>query len=172
MGNTRRWIAVGCLLGFGSLAFSGTATHPAGLWEYTTTMTWQEAPQVPQGQEDKLKGGTHTTQYCLTQDLIDDYGVLLPQSRGQCSVKNRAIASGKVTADYICAGTMNGKGLLESSWTDTEHATSKVHFTGTFNIGGEQQPVEWTSETHAAFKSASCGAVKPLPMPAPAAPKP
>ena len=168
MGNTRRLIAVGACLGFGSLALAGTANRQAGLWEYTTSMTWQEAPQVPQAQGDKLKGGTHVAQYCLTQEMIDDYGVLLPQSRGQCSVKNRAIASGKVTADYICTGTMTGKGLLESSWIDAEHGTSKVHFSGTFNVGGELQPIEWTSETHAAFKSASCGSVKPLPMPAPA----
>jgi hypothetical protein len=168
MRNTRRWIAVGCWLGFGTLALSGTTTHQAGLWEYTTTMTWQEAPQVPGEQGDKLRGGTHTTQYCLTQEMIDDYGVGLPQSRGQCSVKNRAVVSGKVTADYLCAGLMTGKGQLESFWTNAEHATSKVHFTGTFKVGGEQQPIEWTSETHASFKSTSCGAVKPLPLPGPA----
>ncbi len=167
MRSSRRWIAVGCWLGFGSLALSGTTTRQAGLWEYKTTMTWQKAPEVPGEQGDKLQGGTHTTQYCLTQDMIDDYGVALPQSRKQCTVENRVTTAGKVTADYVCTGMMTGKGRLESTWTDGEHTTSKVHFTGTFQVGPELQPVEWTSETSATFKSSSCGAVKPMQRPAP-----
>jgi hypothetical protein len=164
MRNTRLWIAIGFWLAVGSLALSGTSSRRAGLWETTTTMTWQKAPEVPGEQVEKLRGGTHTSQVCLTQAMIDDYGALLPQPRGSCAIQNRAITAGKITGDYVCTGMMVGKGRLESSWTDDEHVTGKVHFVGTFQVGSEQQPIEWTTETTSTFKSSSCGFVKPKSM--------
>jgi hypothetical protein len=165
MRNTRLWIAIGCWLAAGSLALSGTTRREAGLWETTTTMTWQKAPGVPGEQAAKLRGGTHTSQVCLTQSMIDDYGVLLPQSRGHCSIENKVVMPGKVTGDYVCSGLMTGKGQLESTWTDAQHVTGKVHFVVTFLVGSEQQPIEWTTESNSIFKSSSCGFVKPMPMP-------
>src|SRR6202161_475173 len=81
MRNIRLWIGIGCWLAVGSLALSGTTSRKAGLWETTTTTTWQKAPQAPGDQAEKLRGGTHTAQVCLTQAMIDNYGALLPQSR-------------------------------------------------------------------------------------------
>lgn len=160
-------IAFGCCLGFGSLAFSGTATRPAGLWEMTTTTTWQKSPDVPGAQPDqsKLRESSHTTQVCLTQEMINDYGALLPQSHGNCLIENRAIAGDKITADYVCNGLMTGKGALESVWVDTEHAKGKVHFVGTYLVGSEHRPVEWTTESTSIFRGSSCGLIKPKVLP-------
>jgi hypothetical protein len=165
MRRTRLWIAIGCWLAVGSLALSGTTRRKAGLWETTTTMTWQKTPAVPGEQPEKLRGGTHTSQTCLTQAMIDDYGALLPQSRGSCTIENKVMTAEKVTGDYVCNGLMTGRGRLESSWTDADHVTGKVHFVGTFLVGSVPQPIEWTTETTSTFKSSSCGFVKPKPMP-------
>src|SRR5258708_6504164 len=81
MRNTRLCIAIGGWLCVGSLALSGTTNREPGLWEITTTTSWQKAPEVPGAEGEKLRGGTHTTQVCLTQEMINDYGALLPQGR-------------------------------------------------------------------------------------------
>src|SRR5436305_9059636 len=130
MRNIRLWVAAGSWLCVGSLAVSGTTARQPGLWEIRTTTTWQEEPQIPGDQGDKLRGGTHTTQVCLTPEMINDYGVLLPHSSGQCSIQNRASTANKITGDYVCNGMMTGKGALESTWTDPEHAVGKLHFLG------------------------------------------
>lgn len=161
MRTLRGWMAVLCWLGFGSLALSGTTTREPGLWETTSTTTWQKSPEIPGEQAPKLHAGTHTTQACLTEEMIKDYGALLPRPRGQCTIENQVFKDGKVTGDYVCSGMMSGRGKLESSWTDAEHATGRVHFSGTFQVGAERQPVEWTTETTSTFKSPNCGSVKP-----------
>lgn len=145
---------------------AAAATRKAGLWDMTTTMTWQKPPSVPGSTGGSLKGGTHTAEVCLTQEMIDKYGALLPQSRGQCTIANKVLEPGSVSADWVCTGVMNGKGALESKWSDPEHATNKVHFVGTFMVGSEPQPIEWTTESTYTFKSTSCGGVKPLALPA------
>jgi hypothetical protein len=167
MRNSPLSIAAVCCLGFGSLAFSGTTTRQAGLWEMTTTTTWQKSPDIPgdQPDKDKLRGSSHTTQICLTQEMINDYGALLPQSHGNCSVENRVITGDKITADYVCSGLMTGKGAIESVWVDTEHAKGNVHFVGMYLVGSGHQPIEWTTESTSTFKSSNCGLVKPKTLP-------
>jgi hypothetical protein len=60
---------------------------------------------------------------------------------------------------------MTGKGSVEATWTDPDHATSKVHFLGSMQMGPNATPVEYTIESTSAFKSADCGSVKPIQMP-------
>jgi hypothetical protein len=153
-------IVLGYWMLVGAVAASA-GTREAGLWELTTTTTWQKAPAVPGGATDFMKNSTHTTQVCLTQEMIDKYGALLPQSRGQCSLSNKVLNPGSVTADYVCTGTMNGKGDVVSKWSDVEHSKSSVHFVGTLRVGPDELPIEWTTESIAVFKSANCGSVKP-----------
>ena len=164
MRNSRLWIAFGFWLCAGAIMASA-GTRKAGLWETTTTTTWQEAPSIPKSEGKPLVGGTHTTQVCLTQEMIDKYGALLPQSRGECSLENKVITPGNVTADYICSGRMSGKGALESTWTDAEHVKGKIHFIGTIQVGSEAQPVEWTTESISVFKSSDCSAIQPSKLP-------
>jgi len=60
---------------------------------------------------------------------------------------------------------MVGKLLLESTTTDPEHAKGKIHFVGTLQDGANSRPIEWTITSTSVFKAASCGNVKPFPMP-------
>jgi hypothetical protein len=72
---------------------------------------------------------------------------------------------GGMTADWICTGMMTGKGSVESSWSDSDHATSKVHFTGSMQMGPNATPVEYTIAANSVYKGADCGSVKPPSMP-------
>lgn len=160
----RRWMALTCLLCAGAV-LTWAGTRQAGLWELTTTTTWQKSPSIAGSNNPPLKGGTHATQVCLTQEMIDKYAALLPQSRGQCTLTNKVINPGAITADYVCNGIMSGKGDLVSTWPDPRHSKSSVHFVGTIRVGAVEQPVEWTTESTAVFKSEDCGAVKPPSLP-------
>jgi hypothetical protein len=165
MNQTRLRIAIGACVGLASMAWAGTTNRKPGLWEISTTTTWQKAPAVEGVDAAKMPGGTHTSEVCLTQEMIDDYAALLPHGSAQCTIQNRVTTGNKTTGEYVCNGVMEGKGDLESTWTDPEHVTGKVHFNGTFLVGGRRQLVEWTTESLSRFKSASCGAVKPHSLP-------
>ncbi len=167
MRNSRLWILFGFWLCAGSVVASAE-TRKAGLWEMTTTTTWQKAPAIPGPEGNAIGSGPHTAQVCLTQEMIDKYGALLPHSRGQCTIVNKVVAPGTVSADYVCTGTMSGKGALESKWSDSEHSKGSIHFVGTIQAGLESQPIEWTTETTTVFKSADCGGIKPPSLPKPA----
>ncbi|HUA92623.1 MAG TPA: DUF3617 domain-containing protein [Terracidiphilus sp.] len=140
-----------------------------GLWEITTTMTWQQSPfpagmQMPPAAAAAFGGAPHTIQYCLTQAMIDKYGAPMPQSRGECTLTNVAKTATGMTADMVCTGHMNGKASIESHWSNGT-ATGKVHFTGSMQMGPNPTPIEWTSESTSVYKGADCGSVQPPPMP-------
>lgn len=170
MRKTPVWIALSCFLVLAAIAWAQSTRKP-GLWEMTSTMTWQQSPMppgmtMPPGANSPFGGGPHTTQVCLTQELIDKYGAPPPQSRNnQCQIANVVKKANSMTADWICSGMMAGKGSLEASWTDADHATSKVHFLGNMQMGPNSRPVEYTIESTSVYKGADCGSVKPLPMP-------
>jgi hypothetical protein len=82
MRGSRLWIEFGFWLCVGS-AIASAGTRKAGLWKMTTTTTWQKAPSASGREGNSFAGGSHTTQVCLTQEMIDDYGALLPHSQGQ-----------------------------------------------------------------------------------------
>jgi Protein of unknown function (DUF3617) len=162
MRRTRVWITLsGCLFALAIVAWA--QTRKAGLWNLTTTMTWQQSP-FPAGMGDPSGGGPRTTPVCITQQYIDKYGAILPQSRGNCQVINLVKKDHGMTADMVCTGPMSGKGHLESSWTDDEHARGRIHFVGAMQAGPNSKPIEWTSESSSVYKGADCGSVKPLPM--------
>ncbi|MGB7547934.1 MAG: DUF3617 domain-containing protein [Terracidiphilus sp.] len=152
--------ASACILVLGLFAWA--QTRKPGLWEVTSTMTWQQAP-FPAGMGPM--SGPHTIQVCVTQEQIDKYGTVPPQSRGDCQVTNIVKKANGMTADMVCSGHMNGSGKLEASWTDDSHSTSKMHFTGAMQMGADSKPVEWSVETSSVYKGADCGSVKPAPMP-------
>ena len=70
-----------------------------------------------------------------------------------------------MTADWVCTGRMAGKGTVESSWADPDHAKGKVHFVGSMQMGPNSKPIEYTIETSSVYKGPDCGSVKPLPIP-------
>src|SRR5208283_4944603 len=122
-------------------------SRKAGLWESTSTMTWQQSPMpagmiMPAGSNSPFGGGPHTTQVCVTQAMIDKYGTPPPQSRNnQCQMSNMQIKAGGMSADWVCSGTMAGKGSVESSWTDSDHTDTKVHFLGSMQMGTNSRPI-------------------------------
>ena len=170
MPKTILWIPVGlCLITIAIFAFAQGAVK-AGLWSVTTTQTWQQSPlpagmQLPPGANSPFGGGPRTYQSCITPQMIEKYGGPVPQSRGDCKISNIAMKGNSVTADWICTGQMSGKGTYEASWTDDSHSRSKVHFTGTMQMGPNSRPIEWTSESVSVYKGPDCGSVQPMPMP-------
>jgi hypothetical protein len=136
-------------------------TRKAGLWELTTTQTYQQSP-FPAGAAPS--GAPRTTEVCLTQQQIDRYGAIVPQIRG-CQITNVVKKPGGMTAEMTCTGFMNGKAVMESSSDDGIHATGKIHFVGSVGTGSNAKPAEWSTASTAIFKSADCGDVKPTPMP-------
>jgi hypothetical protein len=153
----------GLSISFLAAATIGTfgASRKPGLWEFASTTTWQRAPSAVGQNDDFLKERTRTSQVCLTADLIDQEGALLPHSRGQCFMENKHVESSRLTADYVCEGLMTGRGVLKSEWLDSEHVIGSLHFAGTIRVGSEDQPVEWTTDSKGLFKSEDCGNVKP-----------
>ena len=171
MRKTRVWITMGCCL-FALAVFAwAQSNRKPGLWEMTTNMTWQQSPMppgmtMPPGAHSPFGGGPITAQVCLSQAMIDKYGAPMPQSRnGECQIANVVIKPNSMSADWICSGRMAGKGTLESSWADPNHARGKVHFVGVMQSGQNSRPVEYTIETSSVYKGPDCGSVKPAPVP-------
>jgi hypothetical protein len=96
--------------------------------------------------------------------MIDKYGAPMPQSR-DCQISNVVIKATSMSADWVCSGRMTGKGTLESSWADPNHAVGKVHFVSTIQMGPNFKTVEYTIESSSVYKGPDCGDVKPAAMP-------
>jgi hypothetical protein len=143
------------------------AVRKPGLWEMTSTMTYQQSPFPPGMPASALAAmsAPHTTQVCLTQAMIDKYGAPVSQNR-DCQITNVVMKPTGMTAEMVCTGRMSGHGEMESSWTDGNVAKGKVHFIGTMVSGPNSMPVEWTIMSTSVYKGPDCGSVKPMPMPA------
>lgn len=167
MRQTRNWITMGCCLLTCAAIALGQAQRKPGLWEMTSTMTFQQSP-MPQGMQapggSPFGGGPHTVQVCVTQAMIDRYGAPVSANRS-CKVTDVSLKATGMTANLVCTGMMSGTGTVESNWSDPDHAKGKVHFVGTMQMGPNSHPVEWTSESESTYKGADCGSVQPVPMP-------
>ncbi len=158
-------VVVACCV-FGGTIGASALDRKAGLWELTTTMTWQRSPFPPgAGPAVTGNGTSRTTLVCFTEEQIQKYGAIMPPQHATCTIANVVKKPKGMTADMVCTGRMNGKASLESSWPDAEHATGKLHFVGTMQMGKTTAPVEWTVISSSVFKGAECGTVKPFPMP-------
>ncbi len=169
MKKTSVLIAISCFCALAALAWAQSSQKP-GLWEVTSTMTWQKSPlppgmTMPAGAHSPFGGGAHTSQVCITQAMIDKYGTTPPQSQAECKLTNISKKDHGMTGDWNCTGRMAGKGTVEATWTDPDHSTSKVHFVGSMQMGPNATPVEYTIEASSVFKGADCGSVKPIEMP-------
>jgi uncharacterized protein DUF3617 len=167
-----RQLLIACVAGVAASALAllawGQAQRSPGLWEMTSTTTWQQSPlppgvTLPPGTNSPFGGGSHTTQVCLTQAMIDKYGAPVPSSHnGQCQVANVNLKATSMTADWVCSGTMSGKGTLESSWAEPGHAKGKVHFVGNLQMGPNAKQVEFTVESTSVYKGPDCGSLQPV----------
>jgi hypothetical protein len=176
MRKMRVWMMWGCCgLAAAALAWGQIKQQP-GLWEVTTQMSMAGAPQVPQMPAGvQLPPGMsmpaspfapHTTQVCVTQAMIDKYGAPYsnPQ-RGNCKVSNVTMKPNGMSADIACTGQMSTTGTVESTWSEAGSVTTKVHMTGTMQMGQNSRPVDMTVTSTSAYKGADCGSVQPMAMP-------
>jgi hypothetical protein len=166
MHKRRISILVACILS-AAAAVAWAQTRKAGLWEVTSTTTLQQSP-FPPGMTppsgSPFAPGPHTTQVCLTQAMIDKFGGPAPQN-SECQITDLKKSDHGMTAELTCSGRMTGKGTVEASWSDSEHAKSIVHVTGTAQGRAGSVPIEFKRESTSVFKSADCGDVKPISMP-------
>ena len=165
MRKTRLYVRLGCcMFAMAIVAHAQTSRRP-GLYEVTSTMSWQQSPlppgmQAPPG--SPFSGAPRTTQVCVTQEQIDKYGGPNPApQRGTCTVSNMQMKPDGMTAAMVCTGQMAGSGTVNSTWSATGTGTTNVHFTGTMQMGPRSAPVEWTMQANSTFKGADCGSVKP-----------
>jgi hypothetical protein len=168
MRKSRVWITLSCCTIALAVLTWAQVTRKLGLWETTSTMTWQQSP-MPAGMqtpaESAFGGGPRTTQVCVTQAQIDKYGGPPPSTRGDCQMTGIQLSPTGMTATLGCSGRMAGNRNVEATWTDSEHAKSKIHFTGTMSMGQNSTPIEWTMVATSVFKGADCGSVQPVPIP-------
>jgi hypothetical protein len=141
---------------------AGAQSPKAGLYEVTSKMIWQHSP-FPEGmQAPSGSGGPHSTQVCVTQAQIDKYNGPKPAAHGgNCEVGNIQKNQHGMTAEITCGAPMTGKGNVQTTWTDSSHSKSRVHFSGSMKIGQDTKTIEWTLESQSTFKAANCGTVKP-----------
>jgi hypothetical protein len=135
-----------CLFGLAAVAWA--QSRKPGLWTITTILTTSAGPMAP-----------HSTDVCITQELLDRFGAPLPKLNGDCRVTRLDKQASSVSAEMVCTGATVGKATMQSTWSG-DHATGSIHFVGTV-----PRPTEWTSNSTSVFKSADCGSVKPFPMP-------
>jgi hypothetical protein len=156
------WIGfAGCAWAASMLAGSQAGRKP-GLWEVTSKTTWQQSPFAGEPDAAPVSAAPQTTMVCLTQEMIDKYGGPIPQAHNECQLSNVNRTANGMIADWICNGGLNGKGSIQSSWTDDNHSSGKVHFSGTMQLGqAGSRPVEWTNQFTASYKRQNCGGVKP-----------
>jgi hypothetical protein len=168
MRTLRFWVPAGCCVLASAMLLMAQPDRRPGLYETTSTMTWQQSPFPPGMQmpaNSPFGGGPHTMQVCVTQEMIDKYGGPTPQSRGDCHMSNINKTADSMTADWVCTGMMNGKGTVQTTWSGGS-STSKVHFTGNMQMRQQSTPVEWTMDSTSVYKGPDCGSVKPIQIPA------
>jgi Protein of unknown function (DUF3617) len=143
-----------CILAVAAIAW---AQGPrAGLYDFTSTTTWQQSP-FPAG-VNPMGAGPRTGQVCISQEQIDKYNGAPPQTRGDCELSNVVKSATGYSADVSCGGAMQSKGTVVSTWDGQGHAKTKLHLAGLMH----GKPLEFTTEGEQTYKSADCGSVKPL----------
>jgi hypothetical protein len=136
-----------------------------GLYQVTNKMTWQQSP-FPESMTSPSRSDTpHTAQTCITQAQIDKYNGPKPEaSGGSCKITDIRKQESGLTAAMSCGPPMAGKGTVETRWVDSGHSRSKIHFTGSMQVGKNLKTIEWTIDTESIYKGPNCGAVKPTPV--------
>lgn len=138
-------------------AASGFAEVPkTGLYEITlvtTTVSPTRGEHQPR-----------TLQACLTADMIEKYGAIVPeQLTNACQLVNVVKSNSGMAAEMVCSGPINGKGTLAVTWTDSEHSKGTLHFSGTIHPGDTDIKLEWTAISTAVYKGPDCSVLDPTP---------
>jgi hypothetical protein len=168
MRNTRVWMTLGFCLTPALLA--GAQSGKAGLWAVASRTTFQQsgtvgvmnAPQPLDPPSDANPG----LAVCLSQEVVDKFGVILPPSLRDCEYSHIVRQPNHLTADVACTGRMNGRGSVDASWTDDDHVIGKIHFVVKAKHGPEKtMTMAWTQDSNAVYKGSDCGQIKPRVLP-------
>ena len=158
-----------CLL-IGIAASWAQETKKAGLWLIATSTRIQQPGDTPgnfvAGGNGAKADPNSGLPVCLTRQLVDNYGVILPPSLKDCELSNVRQSASSFKADMTCKGGYNGFGSVESTWTDPDHVVGKVRFVSKTRETTDTRALTWTQESTAIFKSSDCGEVKPRRIPA------
>jgi hypothetical protein len=172
MQKPTQWIAALCVLAAG--VSSAQQSPRAGLWLISTTTRIQQQGESPadfsaspQGQSSPQPAALPV---CLSQEIVDKFGVILPPSLRDCELSNVVQAADNFHADMTCKGSYNGVGSVESSWADGDHVNGKIRFVSRSGESGKGRQMTWAQESTAVFKSSDCGDVKPRKIPVKQAP--
>lgn len=167
----RVWTSLSLCVLMVAATSSAQQTRKAGLWQVATTTKIQQQGETPGNFVTRPNGSESSgpdggLAVCLTQEVIDAYGVILPPSLKDCDLSNVVQSANSFRADMTCKGGYNGVGSVESNWTDEDHVTGKVRFVSKTRETTSQRALTWTQEGTAVFKSSDCGSVKPRKVPA------
>jgi len=155
MSKTRIWMTLGCCIVALAAQMHGQSRKP-GLWEVTSSMSMSGMPNMP-------AMGSHTTQVCVTQAMIDKYGgPTTNPGRGNCQMTNVQLTATGMTASMSCSGQMTMTGTVQTTFVDANTTRTTVNMTTTMGNG---QTMNMTTQSTATYKGADCGSVKPLAMP-------
>jgi hypothetical protein len=163
------WIALTlCVLAPG--VSSAQESRKAGLWIISTTTRIQQPGESPANFSAGHPAGSSPEPAglptCLSQEVVDKFGVILPPSLRDCELSNVVQGADSFRADMICKGSYNGVGSIETTWTDANHVAGKVRFVSRAGEAGNGRQMTWVQESTAVFKSSDCGDVKPRKIPA------
>lgn len=155
------WLLVGVV------AAGAQGNQKAGLWVVASSTRIQQPGEVPAN--GTILGSTAVAgaglPVCLTKEVVDSYGVILPPSLKDCELTHVQRTPESFKADMTCKGGYNGLGSVESSWTDPGHVVGKIRFVSKAGPANDARALAWTQESTAVFKSSDCGEVKPRKMP-------
>jgi hypothetical protein len=149
------WLILGlCVVALAAQA-QGQNRKP-GLWEVTSSMSMSGMPQMPQM-------GSHTTQVCVTQAMIDKFGgPTTNPGRGNCQMTNVQLSATGMSASMSCSGQTSMTGTVQTTFVDAN--TTKTTMTMTMAAGNGQN-MNMTVQATAAYKGSDCGSVQPMAMP-------
>jgi len=155
----------------GVVAAWAQQNHKAGLWLVATATRIQQKGETPgslntTGQAEQAISAEHGAPVCLTHEMIENYGVILPPSLKGCELYNVQQTADSFKADMSCKGGYNGVGSVESTWKDPDHVVGKIRFVSKTGDTDDSRAMAWVETASAVFKSSDCGNVKPRPMPA------
>ena len=168
----RIWRTLGYYLLIGAAAGWAQQTRKAGLWLIATSTEIQQQGEtsgnfVARGNSTAPAAPDGGVPVCLTQEMIDNYGVILPPSLKDCELSKVQNTADSFKADMTCKGGYNGFGSIESTWKDPDHVAGKIRFVSKSRETSDNngRSMTWTQESTAVFKSSECGAVRPRKMP-------
>jgi hypothetical protein len=152
-----------CLVAVCALALGVTAadagTLKPGLWEYTTTMSGMNTPQLSPDVLARMKAAgvtmpsnnSFTTQHCITPEQAASDSPQLSRGADGCQQTQVSASEGQVSFKMVCTGQMKGTGTVVMN-VQPDQFDGDFSFTGT--SGGH--PVNTKTHISGHYVSENC----------------